>query len=123
MSTSSQSHILGCHKHSDNRIKLLEEILSFRMQVVEFDIVYFKQKTAYDMRISDWSSDVCSSDLNPARRDFRRADFRAEPDSAHGPSRPQGVRDRCSFCLGTSSCRRVQIRKGRLGGLPSLQEQ
>src|SRR3546814_1550668 len=24
----------------------------------------FKQKTAYEMRISDWSSDVCSSDLN-----------------------------------------------------------
>src|SRR3546814_8938009 len=24
---------------------------------------FFKQKTAYDMRISDWSSDVCSSDL------------------------------------------------------------
>src|SRR3546814_12761884 len=27
---------------------------------------FFKQKTAYEMRISDWSSDVCSSDL-PAR--------------------------------------------------------
>src|SRR3546814_3748302 len=26
---------------------------------------FFKQKTAYDMRISDWSSDVCSSDLFP----------------------------------------------------------
>src|SRR3546814_10365330 len=26
----------------------------------------FKQKTAYEMRISDWSSDVCSSDLNNA---------------------------------------------------------
>src|SRR3546814_8278418 len=26
----------------------------------------FKQKTAYEMRISDWSSDVCSSDLSPA---------------------------------------------------------
>src|SRR3546814_5489406 len=26
-------------------------------------IVVFKQKTAYEMRISDWSSDVCSSDL------------------------------------------------------------
>src|SRR3546814_4948732 len=26
-------------------------------------IFFFKQKTAYDMRISDWSSDVCSSDL------------------------------------------------------------
>src|SRR3546814_10598186 len=28
-----------------------------------FMFVFFKQKTAYDMRISDWSSDVCSSDL------------------------------------------------------------
>src|SRR3546814_16471302 len=27
----------------------------------------FKQKTAYEMRISDWSSDVCSSDLGRAR--------------------------------------------------------
>src|SRR3546814_10639726 len=26
---------------------------------------FFKQKTAYEMRISDWSSDVCSSDLGP----------------------------------------------------------
>src|SRR3546814_6321410 len=30
---------------------------------------FFKQKTAYEMRISDWSSDVCSSDLNGRRRD------------------------------------------------------
>src|SRR3546814_10112217 len=29
---------------------------------------FFKQKTAYEMRISDWSSDVCSSDL-PRRDD------------------------------------------------------
>src|SRR3546814_8571097 len=27
---------------------------------------FFKQKTAYEMRISDWSSDVCSSDLQRA---------------------------------------------------------
>src|SRR3546814_8910124 len=39
-------------------------------------IVFFKQKTAYEMRISDWSSDVCSSDLaagddpDPIRRNF-----------------------------------------------------
>src|SRR3546814_2320933 len=26
-------------------------------------VLFFKQKTAYEMRISDWSSDVCSSDL------------------------------------------------------------
>src|SRR3546814_15113427 len=29
-------------------------------------VVFFKQKTAYEMRISDWSSDVCSSDLPEA---------------------------------------------------------
>src|SRR3546814_2016709 len=28
---------------------------------------FFKQKTAYEMRISDWSSDVCSSDLGAAK--------------------------------------------------------
>src|SRR3546814_10304166 len=39
---------------------------------------FFKQKTAYEMRISDWSSDVCSSDLflchdykAPDRDDYR----------------------------------------------------
>src|SRR3546814_9011296 len=32
---------------------------------------FFKQKTAYEMRISDWSSDVCSSDLaQPLRAHF-----------------------------------------------------
>src|SRR3546814_4774433 len=30
-----------------------------------FFFFFFKQKTAYEMRISDWSSDVCSSDLVP----------------------------------------------------------
>src|SRR3546814_4539307 len=30
---------------------------------------FFKQKTAYEMRISDWSSDVCSSDLLPVDPD------------------------------------------------------
>src|SRR3546814_9211271 len=34
---------------------------------------FFKQKTAYEMRISDWSSDVCSSDLlaEPALGEFQ----------------------------------------------------
>src|SRR3546814_2434244 len=31
-------------------------------------VFFFKQKTAYEMRISDWSSDVCSSDLPAERR-------------------------------------------------------
>src|SRR3546814_7845734 len=30
--------------------------------------LFFKQKTAYELRISDWSSDVCSSDLYPKQR-------------------------------------------------------
>src|SRR3546814_9638343 len=34
---------------------------------------FFKQKTAYEMRISDWSSDVCSSDLYWQNLDRERA--------------------------------------------------
>src|SRR3546814_5295095 len=36
-----------------------------------FFFFFFKQKTAYEMRISDWSSDVCSSDLDGGRRGRR----------------------------------------------------
>src|SRR3546814_3596702 len=35
--------------------------------VFVFLFFFFKQKTAYEMRISDWSSDVCSSDLRTPR--------------------------------------------------------
>src|SRR3546814_3155149 len=35
------------------------------MLVGIFVVFFFKQKTAYGLRISDWSSDVCSSDLEP----------------------------------------------------------
>src|SRR3546814_5440861 len=35
--------------------------LTFVLLLLSF--FFFKQKTAYEMRISDWSSDVCSSDL------------------------------------------------------------
>src|SRR3546814_4964271 len=37
------------------------------MHVLVVFFFFFKQKTAYEMRISDWSSEVCSSDLNKAR--------------------------------------------------------
>src|SRR3546814_9421372 len=41
-------------------------VLLFRRLILFF---FFKQKTAYELRISDWSSDVCSSDLElPAER-------------------------------------------------------
>src|SRR3546814_4134645 len=40
---------------------------------------FFKQKTAYEMRISDWSSDVCSSDLRPEAPGRRGAAPHAAP--------------------------------------------
>src|SRR3546814_9418960 len=40
---------------------------------VNVSVCFFKQKTAYEMRISDWSSDVCSSDLGEARSARRRS--------------------------------------------------
>src|SRR3546814_7930929 len=57
----------------------------------EFFFVFFvfKQKTAYEMRISDWSSDVCSSDLRQAHPgDAQLIHLAAEP-------RPQQCRARC----------------------------
>src|SRR3546814_1370811 len=38
--------------------------IGFLIYVFCFLFFFFKQKTAYEMRISDWSSDVCSSDLS-----------------------------------------------------------
>src|SRR3546814_2417416 len=42
---------------------------------------FFKQKTAYEMRISDWSSDVCSSDLTEMSDEYKMA--QAELVSSH----------------------------------------
>src|SRR3546814_3337557 len=42
-------------------------------------VFFFKQKTAYEMRISDWSSDVCSSDLKAALLDLRRRNRQPSP--------------------------------------------
>src|SRR3546814_14854527 len=46
---------------------------------------FFKQKTAYEVRISDWSSDVCSSDLRRGRRGRARS-------RGHGDGRGNGCR-------------------------------
>src|SRR3546814_5314541 len=47
------------------------------------DVIYFvffiKQKTAYEMRISDWSSDVCSSDLNLDVLDMKIKNSKGQP--------------------------------------------
>src|SRR3546814_10177891 len=38
-----------------------------------FVFFFFKQKTAYELRIIDWSSDVCSSDLPPPQYSYVRS--------------------------------------------------
>src|SRR3546814_5617932 len=43
------------------------------MRIMKNVLFFFKQKTAYEMRISDWSSDVCSSDLRPIAQGLRCA--------------------------------------------------
>src|SRR3546814_7705036 len=50
-----------------------------------FLFFFFKQKTAYEMRISDWSSDVCSSDLG-AKIESKHG----RPSFLHTHARPRG---------------------------------
>src|SRR3546814_4261870 len=47
---------------------------------VEWSVFFFKQKTAYEMRISDWSSDVCSSDLSRLDRNGAVEDTENAPE-------------------------------------------
>src|SRR3546814_6177972 len=53
-----------------------------RLRFVGVFFFFFKQKTAYEMRISDWSSDVCSSDLGGQGlcREISRAGGRGKGD-------------------------------------------
>src|SRR3546814_18491077 len=53
---------------------------------------FFKQKTAYELRISDWSSDVCSSDLSCGGHDQTRRRRPFHPGAvlrAHSPQIPR----------------------------------
>src|SRR3546814_19426090 len=55
---------------------------------------FFKQKTAYEMRISDWSSDVCSSDLvNATRTPFYTCFIWIRKPSRSGATRRKRIRD------------------------------
>src|SRR3546814_11346007 len=58
------------------------------MLVLVYDVFVFKQKTAYEMRISDWSSDVCSSDLKTVTVD---TDWDTPPDNTSVYSMPAQV--------------------------------
>src|SRR3546814_10666675 len=63
-------------------------------------LFFFKQKTAYEMRISDWSSDVCSSDLQ----------------LRHGLTRSGDAEDRLELAGGNDNSRRGdETRHDRVG--------
>src|SRR3546814_18192833 len=95
-----------------------------------FCFFFFKQKTAYEMRISDWSSDVCSSDLRIVLHRRVRGDPRQGPDGfecrdpvgrgrqlrpisrpvlRHGVSMGTATIDRKSVVSGTSVSVRVDL--------------
>src|SRR3546814_5168684 len=68
-------------------------------------LFFFKQKTAYEMRISDWSSDVCSSDLNAAHM----------AQSGHRLNPPEKS---CRSALRDRLCRTPETRAGAAGNIP-----
>src|SRR3546814_10301255 len=68
-----------------------------------FSCCFFKQKTAYELRISDWSSDVCSSDLVSQ---FRRQRYRRQRFARVHLAQRLARRE-----LGTRSVRRSEERR------------
>src|SRR3546814_3170712 len=70
---------------------------------------FFKQKTAYEMRISDWSSDVCSSDLRRHRRVARVLAHAGQP-SCGSP---------CAARLHRRAARRLAGREGAAMTVPT----
>src|SRR3546814_7903741 len=81
---------------------------------------FIKQKTAYEMRISDWSSDVCSSDLHVLLEllaelggDLRHVGHRFRIVAVD-------VEDRCLHHLGRVRRIRRRARVGRIGGEADL---
>src|SRR3546814_20035569 len=90
---------------------------------------FFKQKTAYEMRISDWSSDVCSSDLRQRRLEIPRsgnvqpAHLRGLQPDAETDGRPVVPQELAPALVGQQSVRRTaqgdRRERGRAAELPA----
>src|SRR3546814_4488202 len=93
------------------------------MFIYQFVFFFFKQKTAYEMRISDWSSDVCSSDLhyqcvkagNDGRLGGRK---KASDDSVENDARHQ----KCPEC-GAAFSQQLPQGRAALLGIPATYRQ
>src|SRR3546814_9574980 len=78
------------------------------MIVVSCRVLFFKQKTAYEMRMSDWSSDVCSSDLQTGPVRISLGD---KPREASGLKFPHDI-----HLDPQGGAARMAIRLGHVGG-------
>src|SRR3546814_12162367 len=68
-------------------------------------VFFFKQKTAYEMRISDWSSDVCSSDLFVEQSDGDDDDDDDDDDDGGSdPRDPAPQRPQVALCTSRKYC-------------------
>src|SRR3546814_7532841 len=87
-----------------------------------FWFFFFKQKTAYEMRISDWSSDVCSSDLAQPDHGGKRCGDIAELVGAQREDRgnrlvEQAAGGGANLCGLSEQSRRGVSRSGRDGAI------
>src|SRR3546814_1045555 len=74
----------------DDRYIAVVVFRSLHVYLVFSCFFFFKQKTAYEMRISDWSSDVCSSDLNGITKNWVSLD-QIDPDMPRAASSERGT--------------------------------
>src|SRR3546814_14697648 len=75
---------------------------------------FFKQKTAYDMRISDWSADVCSSDLQRSPRRRRGGDGRQAGPPRRRPDGAAGLVTLVGVDVGSTTVKAVAVEDGRV---------
>src|SRR3546814_2808867 len=81
-----------------------------------FRFFFFKQKTAYEMRISDWSSDVCSSDLSVLKVQGETTKSIKSPNAPPAPASPEAAPDSTPSPTGESSGGAAQTSEGQAGG-------
>src|SRR3546814_6276669 len=82
---------------------------------------FFKQKTAYEMRISDWSSDVCSSDLEPSALVAERRFLSLRTREICGLARPFARRGEIALSQGIGNVTgRRCLKDGRINRLHLL---
>src|SRR3546814_3131609 len=76
---------------------------------------FFKQKTAYEMRISDWSSDVCSSELeeDDRQRDAGEAEY-GVPAEQLGKSGRKECGGHCTRIAHAGEAHRLALMLGRI---------